>query len=112
MLLEGREAVKHQSILEYANFRWFKVAFALSALVTLPAILLGFGYDWFRTGGSDAGAGRAAVIAVALALAIWSVALLALGLRTTFRLPWRGVAGALALAGVVVAAFAVLPTVL
>jgi hypothetical protein len=86
--------------------------FALSALVTLPAILLGFGYDWFRTGGSDAGAGRAAVLLVALGLAIWSVVLLALGLRTTFRLPWRGVAGALALAAVVVGVFAVLPTIL
>jgi Yip1-like protein len=86
--------------------------FALSVLVTLPAILLGFGYDWFRTGGSDAGTGRAAVLLVALALMIWSVALLALGLRTTFRLPWRGVAGVLALAAVVVAVFAVLPTIL
>jgi len=86
--------------------------FALSVLVTLPAILLGFGYDWFRTGGSDAGTGRAAVLLVALALTIWSVALLALGLRTTFRLPWRGVAGVLALAAVVVAVFAVLPTIL
>ena len=86
--------------------------FALSALVTLPAILLGFGYDWFRTGGSDAGTGRAAVMLVALVLAIWSVALLALGLRITFRLPWRGVAGALALAAVVVAVFAVLPAIL
>ena len=86
--------------------------FALSLAVTLPAILLGFGYDWFRSGGSDAGAGRAAVLLVALALAVWSVALLALGLRTTFRLPWRGVVGALLLAGVMVAAFAVLPTAL
>jgi hypothetical protein len=42
----------------------------------------------------------------------WSVALVALGLRTTFRLPWRGVFGALLLAGVMVAAFAVLPTAL
>jgi hypothetical protein len=36
--------------------------------------------------------------------------LLALGLRTTFELPWRGVAGALALAAVIIAAFAVLPS--
>ena len=86
--------------------------FALSLFVTGPAIVLGFGYDWFRTGGSDEGAGRAAVLAIALALAAWSVALLALGLRTTFRLPWRGVIGALGLAAVIVAALAVVPSVL
>jgi hypothetical protein len=47
-----------------------------------------------------------------VAFAIWSLALVALGLRTTFRLPWRGVAGALGLATVMVAAFAVLPNAL
>jgi hypothetical protein len=88
------------------------VPFALSLVVTAPAIVLGFGYDWFRTGGSDAGTGRAVVIGVAFVLALWSVGLLALGLRTTFRLPWQGVVGALALAAVIVAAFAVLPSVL
>jgi hypothetical protein len=88
------------------------VPFALSLLVTVPAIVFGFGYDWFRTGGSDDGTGRAAVLGIGFLLALWSVGLLALGLRTTFRLPWRGVAGALALAAVIVAAFAVLPSVL
>ena len=29
--------------------------FALSFLVTVPAVLVAFGYDWFRTGGSDDG---------------------------------------------------------
>jgi hypothetical protein len=69
-----------------------------------------FGYDWFRTGGSDDGTGRGVVLSIGVALALWSVGLLALGLRTTFELPWRGVAGALALASVIVAAFAVLPS--
>ncbi len=85
---------------------------AVSSLVTVPAIVLGFGYDWFRTGGSDAGSGRAVVVTVGLGFALWSLALLALGLRTTFELPWRGVAGALALASVLVAVFAVLPSAL
>ena len=31
---------------------------AISIVVTVPAIVLGFGYDWFRTGGSDDGTGR------------------------------------------------------
>jgi len=51
------------------------------------------------------------VTALGLAFVAWSTALVALGLRTTLRLPWRGVAGALLLAGVLVAAFAVLPSV-
>ena len=46
---------------------------------------------------------------IGLAFVAWSAVLVALGLRTTFRLPWRGVVGALLLAGVMVAAFAVLP---
>lgn len=86
--------------------------FALSILVTVPAIVLGFGTDWFRTGGADEGAGRAIVVSIGLAFALWSLGLLALGLRTTFELPWRGVAGALALAAVLVATLAVLPVVL
>ncbi len=85
---------------------------ALSIVVTLPAIVLAFGSDWFRTGGSDDGSGRAIVVSVGLAFALWSLGLLALGLRTTFELPWRGVVGALALAGVLVAVVAIVPSVL
>ena len=86
--------------------------FALSILITVPAIVLAFGTDWFRTGGADDGVGHAIVVAVGLACATWSVGLLAIGLRTTFELPWRGVVGALALAVVLVAALGVLPVVL
>ncbi len=86
--------------------------FALSIFVTVPTILLAFGTDWFRTGGSDDGAGRVVVVSLGLALALWSLGLLALGLRTTFELPWRGVAGALALSAVIVAAVVVVPTTL
>ena len=78
----------------------------------VPTIAIAFGSDWFRTGGSDEGSGRAVVTAIGLAFVAWSAVLVALGLRTTFRLPWRGVLGALLLAGVLVAAFAVLPSVL
>jgi Yip1 domain len=85
---------------------------ALSLAVLVPAIVLGFGEDWFRSGGDDEGTGRNAVTGIGGAFAIWSLALVALGLRTTFRLPWRGVAGALGLATVMVAAFAVLPNAL
>lgn len=84
---------------------------ALSLVVVVPAIVIGFGADWFRTGGSDEGTGRAVIVGIGLAFAAWSVVLVAVGLRTTFQLPWRGVVGALALAAVIVAAFAVLPSV-
>ena len=88
------------------------VPLALSLVVLVPAIAIGFGADWFRTGGDDEGSGRAAVVGVGLVFVAWSLALVALGLRTTFRLPWRGVVGALALAAVMVAAFAVVPIAL
>jgi hypothetical protein len=88
------------------------VPLALSLVVLVPAIAIGFGEDWFRTGGDDEGRGREVVVGVGLLFVAWSVALVALGLRTTFRLPWRGVVGALALAAVMVAAFAVVPTAL
>lgn len=85
---------------------------ALSLVVLVPAIAVGFGDDWFTSGGSDEGAARAAVVVVGLAFAAWTLGLVALGLRTTFRLPWQGVAGALGLATVMVAAFAVAPSAL
>jgi hypothetical protein len=88
------------------------VPVALSALVVVPAIAIRFGWDWFRTTGSDTHAARSVVVGVGLAFMAWSLALVAVGLRTTFRLPWRGVVGALLLAGVLIAAFAVLPTAL
>lgn len=86
--------------------------FALSILITAPTIVLAFGTDWFRTGGADDGAGRVIVLSIGLALALWSLGLLAVGLRTTFELPWRGVIGAMGVAGVMVAALAVVPSVL
>jgi len=88
------------------------VPVALSTVVVVPLIVFWFGWDWFRTTGSDTGAARDVVVAIGLAFMAWSVALVALGLRVTFRLPWRGVVGALLLAGVMVAAFAVLPSAL
>lgn len=88
------------------------VPLALSLFVTAPLALAAFGGDFFSSGGSDDGAGRATVVGVGLVFGGWAVSLLVVGLRTTYRLPWRGVAGALALAGVLVAAFAVLPSAL
>lgn len=88
------------------------IPIALSLFATLPLLLALFGGDWFRSGGADEGERRWIVLGVGLAFVAWSVALLAAGLRTTFGLPWRGVVGALLLAAVMVAAFAVLPSTL
>ena len=85
---------------------------ALSFFITVPVTSVAFGYDWYRTGGSDSGVGRAMVVAAGLGFAAWSLSLLAVGLRARFRLPWRGVAGAIALAAVLIAAVGVVPTVL
>lgn len=85
---------------------------ALSILVTLPIGLIAFGSDYFRSGGSDDGTGRDVVLGIGLAFVAWSVVLLGLGLRVTLRLPWRGVAVAMALATVTVGLVATLPYVL
>ena len=85
---------------------------ALSFFITVPVTSVAFGYDWYRTGGSDSGVGRAMVVAAGLGFAAWSLSLLAVGLRARFRLPWRGVAGAIALVAVLIAAVGVVPTVL
>jgi hypothetical protein len=83
---------------------------ALSVFVTLPIALAAFGGDFFRTGGSDEGTGRAVVIGIGLAFAAWSLWLLALGLRTAFRLAWLAVATATTFAAVLVGAIVVLQT--
>lgn len=85
---------------------------ALSLVVLVPVIALGFGEDWFRAGGDDEGTPRALVIGVGLAFVAWTLGLVAYGLRVTLRLPWQGVIGALALGGVLVGGFVVLPLVL
>jgi hypothetical protein len=87
------------------------VPLALSLVALVPVITIGFGEDWFRSGGADEGTGEVLVIGIGLVFAMWCVALVALGLRTAFRLPWLGVVGALALAAVIVAALFVLPEV-
>jgi hypothetical protein len=88
------------------------VPLALSVVVTAPVAIAAFGKDFFASGGADEGTGRAIVVGLGLAFVAWTLALLALGLRTTYGLAWRGVAGTVALAAVLVAAFAVLPSTL
>ena len=58
---------------------------ALSLLLVWPVRLAVYGGDVFRSGGSDQGAGNTAFYVVELAFVGWSLALLALGLRTVMR---------------------------
>lgn len=90
---------------------WSAIPVALSLAVTAPLILVAYGGDFFRAGGSDEGAGRWLVIGLGLGFVAWSLALLVVGLRTTFRLPWRGVFGAALLAAGIVGALAIFPGV-
>jgi len=58
---------------------------ALSLFVVWPVRLAVYGGDVFRSGGSDHGLGNDAFYAVELLFALWSVALLVLGLRIVLR---------------------------
>jgi hypothetical protein len=58
------------------------------------------------------GDGAGVVAALGMPFVAWGAALLVAGLRVTFRLAWTGVATAVALAAVLVAAFVTLPLVL
>lgn len=88
------------------------VPLAVSLAVVVPVALAAFGGDWFRSGGSDEGVGRDALVALGLAFVLWSAGLVVIGLRETLGLPWRGVAGTVLLGGVLLAAVVVLPTAL
>jgi hypothetical protein len=79
---------------------------ALSLLVLLPLRLALFGDDVFHEGGSDEGAGENAMLALQLAFAGWSVALLVVGVRVVHGWSW------LRATGVVAAAAALLGSVL
>ena len=58
---------------------------ALSLFLLWPVRLAVYGEDVFKSGGADHGAGNAAFVAVELAAAAWSLALLVLGFRLLLR---------------------------
>jgi hypothetical protein len=76
------------------------------SLVVWPIRLAVYGGDVFRTGGSDHGAGNAALVAVELAFVAWALALLGVGVRTVHGWSWprtlEGVGLAVAIAALVV----------
>jgi hypothetical protein len=82
----------------------------LSLLVVLPVRLLAFGGDAFRSGGSDAGAGGSAALALQLAFVAWSLGLLVLGLRVVYGFTWARAAGTFGLVALFLAAITALPS--
>ena len=82
------------------------VPIALS-LALWPIKLAAFGDDLFRRGGSDAGAAGIGFGVVSAAFLLWSIGLLAVGVRTVQGWTWGRSAAALAVAAVL-PAFAVL----
>lgn len=86
------------------------VPLAASLLVVLPVRVALFGEDTFRSGGADEGAGESVLLAVQLGVAVWSLALLFLGVRIVHGWSWPrsaaavGAAGALLVATVAVVA--------
>jgi hypothetical protein len=64
------------------------VPLALSLLVLLPLRLALYGGDAFRAGGADEGGGETLLLALQLAFAAWSVALLVLGVKVVHGWSW------------------------
>ena len=88
------------------------LAFAAVPLVLLIAVSLVeiglYGKDALRSGGADAGAGGDVFTVLRVALFVWTLGLLAVGVQAVERFSWDRVAGVLALAALFLAAFWVL----
>jgi hypothetical protein len=78
------------------------VPLALS-LVLLPVRLALYGDDIFRSGGTDSGSGAHVFTVLAGGFALWSVVLLAVGIRAVESWSWPRAVGAVALFGAFVA---------
>jgi hypothetical protein len=71
---------------------------ALSLVVVWPIRILVYGRDLFRTGGDDFGTGDVVFGSVALAFALWSTALVVIGIRSVHGWTWGRALGAAAIA--------------
>ena len=88
------------------------VPIALSLFLVWPAQVAMLGSDVFRTGGEDEGTAGRTFEALELAFALWSVALLLLGVRAVHGWSWWRSLGVLGLVALFLAAFTYLPSVL
>lgn len=79
----------------HGNFRRSRHVLAFAAtpialsLVLWPFKLALYGDDWFRSGGRDSGAAAAVFDVLAAGFAVWSVALLVIGVRSVHGWTWR-----------------------
>jgi hypothetical protein len=83
------------------------VPLAVSLLVVLPLRLALYGGDTFRAGGTDEGTGERVLLVIQLVFAVWSVALLVLGVRVVHGWSWLRTVAAVVVAGALLAALAV-----
>lgn len=79
---------------------------ALSLLVLLPARLVLYGQDTFRSQGADEGGGEAALLGLQLGFVAWSCILLVLGVRVVHGWGWARALASLAAAAALLVAFA------
>jgi hypothetical protein len=84
----------------------------LSLLLVWPIRLALYGGDLFHAGGSDGGTPNAVFGGILGAFGIWSLALLALGVRVVYEWSWPRSLGAVALSVVVLGLFSAIPAVL
>jgi hypothetical protein len=89
-------------------FGFSLVPLALSLLVLWPVRLALYGSDSFRSGGSDAPTGDQIFDVLQLGFALWTVALLVVGVRTVERWGWGRALAAVTAAMAVVAALVAL----
>ena len=80
------------------------VPLAASLVLLLPLRLALYGGDTFRAGGSDEGGGENAFLVLQLAFAVWSLALLVIGVRVVHGWDWPRTLGAVAAAIALLAA--------
>ena len=73
------------------------------SLVLLPVRLALYGGDIFRSGGSDSGSGAHVFTVLEAGFGLWSLALLAIGVRIVYGWSWPRTVGAVVLFGVLVA---------
>jgi Yip1 domain len=81
---------------------------ALSLLVLWPLRLALYGGDEFRTGGTDGRAAGGVFELAEWAFVAWALALLVIGLRIVYRLPWPRVGAALGVAALSLAGLVLL----
>ncbi len=88
------------------------VPLAASVLVTLPLRLALYGGGTFRGGGADEGLGGDVLLALQLGAAVWSLVLLAIGVRVIHGWSWlrtlASLAAAVALLAAIVGVFAMI----